>query len=77
MANLLASYLDASGESDASFARRIRGSRSGVCRYKQGLRKPGRDLALRIEEATGGAVPAKSWAAPVASVAPPSAPQPA
>jgi transcriptional regulator with XRE-family HTH domain len=54
-------WMEAKGLSQAK-AGELLGVRSGtVCRWVTGQRRPTVDMAFRIEEATGGAVPASSW----------------
>ena len=52
----LATYLGQNGISDVAFASSIRVSRSMVTKLRHGLAKPSADTALRIENATSGAV---------------------
>lgn len=60
---LLAQHLDAAGLSQADFAGRVKCSPSFLNELVKGSKKPGLDLAVRIERETRGAVPAQSWVA--------------
>jgi DNA-binding phage protein len=59
---LLARYFRKSKRSVSEFARAVEADRSQIYRCMRGERRPGLVLALRIERATAGAVPASSWA---------------
>lgn len=58
---LLSSYLSRCELSYAAFARLVGADRARIQRCAKGDRSPGLPLALAIEQATGGAVPASSW----------------
>lgn len=58
---MLAEHIRQSGETQTVWAERIRVSRSYLNHLMSGRRKPSLTIALRIESATGGAVPARSW----------------
>lgn len=62
--NRLAAYLKRSRRTYAEFARAVDADRSQIYRCAKSLRRPGLELALRIERESGGAVPASSWAEP-------------
>jgi DNA-binding transcriptional regulator YdaS (Cro superfamily) len=57
----LADYLAASGLSQTDFARLSGIPAPMICQYASGVRRPGVDSALAIEEATDGAVPVECW----------------
>ena len=57
----LATYLAETGISQKAFASSIGVDPSVVSRFVKGTAKPGMPLAFRIEDATGGAVSARSW----------------
>lgn len=57
----LIQHIAASGESYASFGRRIDRTASAVHRYAFGLRIPDGETIERIARASGGAVPEDSW----------------
>lgn len=57
----LAAYLARHQLSMAAFARLVGADRSRISRCVRGERRPGLRLALEIERATGGEVPASSW----------------
>jgi hypothetical protein len=59
--NPLAAYLAKTNTSYAEFARVVGADRARIQRCAKGERRPGLDLALAIEEATQGAVPASYW----------------
>jgi len=55
----LRTYLD--GRSKAEFAEAIGTSPSYLSQILSGHRRPGFDLIVRIDQASGGAVPPESW----------------
>lgn len=59
----LSAYLKEKNETASAFARRFKPplSRATVSRLMSGERRPSHPLALAIEQATAGAVPADSW----------------
>ena len=59
--NKLALYLTEYRIRQVDFASRIGATQSTVSRLVSGTATPSLDLAVRIERATGGAVPATSW----------------
>lgn len=61
--NLLASYLDREKLSYAAFARLVgdKTDRARIARAANSYRRPGLKLALAIEQATKGAIPASYW----------------
>jgi len=61
MLTILGKYLADRLLSHAEFAAAAEVPRVMVSFWVHGRRKPGRDYALAIERATGGAVPASSW----------------
>jgi len=61
-ADLLGKYLSKTGEGIRGFARKSGLPASQVCRYVQKKITPGVRAAFRIEDVTGRAVPARSWA---------------
>lgn len=54
-------YLDATGTRQSAMAALLGISRGYMSQMVTGLKLPSLDLAVRIERATGGAVPASSW----------------
>lgn len=44
-----------------SIARELSVSHTLISEWERGTRKPGVELALRVEELTGGAVPIETW----------------
>lgn len=60
-------YLDRHGITQAKFAERVGASRSFINEIVRGRKLPGRDLALRISEATDGEVAIDVWRAPGAA----------
>lgn len=58
---LLGAHLKRTGQTPTDFAPKVRADRAQIHRLLSGERRPGLDLALRIDEKTGGAVPAASW----------------
>ncbi len=61
----LGTYLKEEGASQKAFAEMIGVDPSVVSRFIARTARPGLELAVRIEDATGGAVPARSWVAPL------------
>lgn len=61
---LLADYLGSQKLSYAAFARLVGADRARIQRCASGDRGPGLALALAIEQATEGSVPAASWVGP-------------
>ena len=59
----LAQYLADSGKSQTALADEVGVHKSVMSRFVARLAKPGRDVAVRIERATGGAVPVSEWSA--------------
>ena len=62
---LLRTWLTAQGIRQAELARRLGITPTAVCDWLRGQRRPGRDLACRLEGETGGAVRVSDWSAPV------------
>jgi DNA-binding transcriptional regulator YdaS (Cro superfamily) len=60
----LATYLAETGISQKAFASSIGVDPSVVSRFVKGTAKPGMPVAFKIEDATGGAVSARSWLPP-------------
>jgi DNA-binding transcriptional regulator YdaS (Cro superfamily) len=60
----LATYLAENGISQKAFAALIGADPSVVSRFVSRAAKPGLELAMKIEDATGGAVSARSWLPP-------------
>lgn len=58
---LLRAFLKKSGMSQAAFAAAAKVPQSVISRALSNRRTPGLTSAFRIEDATGGAVPAKAW----------------
>lgn len=58
----LSAYL--AGRKKADFADQIGVSAAQLSQYLSGYRRPGYELMLKIEAATGGAVTVHSWAHP-------------
>ena len=58
-----ANYILDSGQNRAAWADRLGVSRGFLSDLLNGKRRPGLDLAARIERETGGAVKAVSWVA--------------
>ncbi|AYO80455.1 helix-turn-helix domain-containing protein [Sphingobium yanoikuyae] len=58
---MLKSYLEAENQTQAEFAERVRTTPATISRLISGTLRPGLDLALAIDEATGGRVPASTW----------------
>lgn len=63
---VLSRWLDAEGVSREAFAEKIGILRTNLDRLCRGEREPRIELALKIEEATHGAVPVKAWLKPKA-----------
>jgi transcriptional regulator with XRE-family HTH domain len=61
----LARYLDEAGNNQAELAERVGTTQASISRYKGG-RLPPREIAVKIEEATGGRVPLALWIAAAA-----------
>lgn len=59
----LSSWLDTSGRDRDALASKLGISRSYLDRLCAGRARPSLDLAIRLDQATLGAVPASSWAA--------------
>lgn len=59
--SLLSSLLAREKLTYAAFARLVGADRARIQRCARGKRKPGIELALSIEEKTGGRIPASSW----------------
>ena len=57
----LKDYLEASGERQVDFARRVGTSGATISRLVAGTLKPALELAHRIEAETGGSVPTETW----------------
>ncbi|GAA6162597.1 hypothetical protein NBRC116590_03010 [Pelagimonas sp. KU-00592-HH] len=57
----LAQYLKDSQIRQEDFAEEIGVKQGTVSRFASGRGTPGLELAVAIEDATGGAVPARSW----------------
>lgn len=64
----LQSYLKSHAIRQEDFAGQIGSTQATVSRLANGTSRPSLDLAVAIERATGGSVPATSW---VPDVAPP------
>jgi DNA-binding transcriptional regulator YdaS (Cro superfamily) len=60
----LGTYLKEVGISQKAFADQLGVDPSVVSRFIARTARPGLELAVKIEDATGGAVPARSWVAP-------------
>ena len=58
----LKEYLARLGVTQNRFAQEIGVEQATVSRLVNGIIRPGIDLAVRIESATGGDVPVSSWA---------------
>ena len=58
---MFADFITASGETRTVWAGRLGISKSFLSDLLNGNRTPSLDLAVRIERATGGRVPAASW----------------
>ncbi|WP_373354101.1 helix-turn-helix domain-containing protein [Pseudoroseicyclus sp. CXY001] len=59
--NALAQYLAANCIRQTPFAERCGTTQATISRLSAGTSLPSLDLAIRIEDATAGAVPANSW----------------
>ena len=59
--NPLVRYLDDTGQSQTQFAARLGFPLSNVNGWFKGHRRPSLEAALRMEKATGGAIPAGAW----------------
>ena len=57
----LKSFLDLNGLRQAALARTLGISRAYMSELVKGVKFPGRDLAVKIERETGGAVPVCCW----------------
>ncbi|SHK05078.1 Helix-turn-helix [Ruegeria lacuscaerulensis ITI-1157] len=60
----LKSYRQANGIRQADLASSIGVEQATISKLESGSFRPGLELAIKIEDATGGAVPARSWLAP-------------
>ena len=60
---MLRSHIKSSGDTREVWAARLGISRSYLSLLESGTKMPSLTLAVRIERATGGAVPAASWVA--------------
>ena len=58
---LLARWIDDSGESRETIAKRLDIPRTSLDRLCRGARRPGIELAFAIEKMTKGKVPAEYW----------------
>lgn len=58
---LLGKYLRERGGTQVDFAREHGFHAPMVCQWASGQRRPGLELALKLEKATGGTVPASYW----------------
>jgi DNA-binding transcriptional regulator YdaS (Cro superfamily) len=54
-------FIKSSGQNRSAWADRLGVSRSYLSDLLNGNKRPSLDLAVQIERATGGAVPATSW----------------
>lgn len=61
---MLADVITRSGETRSAWARRLGISLPYLSSLASGNRRPSLDLALKIEIATGGAVPVQAWRLP-------------
>lgn len=59
--HILAEFRKRTGISQRHFAERVGVDQSVISKIETGLAKPGLSLAVRIEEATGRAVPVRVW----------------
>jgi len=57
----LAQYLAHSGKTQSAFADEVGVHKSVMSRFLSRAARPGRDVAVRIERITGGAVPVAAW----------------
>lgn len=57
----LASYREAAGETQEEFGLRVGASQATISKLERGMVAPSLELAVAIERATAGAVPAVSW----------------
>ncbi|MBR9766142.1 MAG: helix-turn-helix transcriptional regulator [Rhodobacteraceae bacterium] len=57
----LAEFIEASKETQAAIAAKLRISKAYMSDLVNDNRRPGLELAVRIERLTGGKVPASSW----------------
>ena len=57
----LAKHLEETGQTQAGFAEKIGIHASVLCKYLTTGVRPSLDTAVKIEKATGGAVPVSSW----------------
>ena len=60
----LAQYLADSGKTQSALAAEVGVDKSVMSRFLSRLAKPGREVAVRIERVTLGAVPVASWSDP-------------
>jgi transcriptional regulator with XRE-family HTH domain len=61
----LLAYVDREGLSQAELARRAALTPQQLSNWVQGIRTPGLAAAVRLEQATSGAVRASDWAVPL------------
>lgn len=61
----LRTFLVQTRTKQAELAKRVGVSCGYMSELVKGDKTPGLELAVRIEDATGGAVPARSWVAPL------------
>lgn len=61
MVTKLAEYIASTGLTQVAFARQHGFPTPMVCQWSNAKRRPGRDNAIAIERATGGAIPADYW----------------
>ena len=57
----ISQYLEAASLTQAAFAQQLGVTQGTVSKWKAGEKRPGLDMALKIEAATSGAVPVASW----------------
>jgi ribosome-binding protein aMBF1 (putative translation factor) len=57
----LSDYLKDTGMTQSEFAAKIGADVSVVSRFSRAHARPGLDLAVKIEQVTGGAVPVEAW----------------
>lgn len=60
----LKTHLRETGETQPAFAARVGTTQSAISRYCSGERIPRREMILKIDAATNGAVPPESWFLP-------------
>lgn len=61
----LRTFLSQTRTKQAELAKRLGVSCGYMSELVKGDKTPGLELAVKIEDATGGAVPARSWVAPL------------